>query len=87
MLKQIVKRVTLTGSEMELTFEDTSYQYLVKNYSEGDVYVSFYPSFDTSDAIKVASGMGQICVIREKYFTPTDVIYISGTGEVEVQQL
>lgn len=87
MVKQNVVRETLTGTEKAITFTASSSKYIVKNYTSSDIYVSFYTPFETNNAIKIASGMGQECVINERFYPSTNVIYVLGTGEVEIQQL
>lgn len=86
-VEQIVKRETLAGTSKAISFKVSSPKYLVKNFSSGDIYVSFYSPFETANSIRIASGMGQECVANERYNPSTNVIYILGTGEVEVQQL
>lgn len=88
---QSVKRVTLTGAVKSVGFNKPSGAYLVKNFSNDDIYVSFESTVATDTAIKIASGMAQVCFInmrdglngQEK----TTVISLKGTGEVEVQQI
>lgn len=87
MVEQVVKRVTLTGSVKIVEFVNSSPKYLIKNFSEGDIYVSFYAPFTNNEAIKIASKFGQEVVANERFNPATNVIYINGTGEVEVQQL
>lgn len=90
-MTQRVKRVTLAGTATPVEFEAPSGRYLVKNFSSGDVYVSFEETVDKNSSIRIVSGYGQLCEINErggangqaKAYT----IYLNGTGEVEVQQL
>ena len=89
---QRVKRVALTGEAMTVTFSGSfSGQYLVKNFSQGDIYVSFGLPIDTQTSIKIPTMCGQRCVINENGGANGQVkvnsIYIQGSGEVEVQQL
>ena len=91
MEKQVVKRITAESGGTEVTFNTPGGRYLVKNYSNGDVYVSLGTPLSSDESIKIASGMGQLCVINEKGGangqTKTQTLYITGNGEVEVQQL
>ena len=85
-----VQTVTLTtGTPTEVTFEKWSGRYLVKNFSDGDIYVSF--SADITNQIRIASGMGQVCIINERNGAQgqekANSIFIEGNGDVEVQQL
>lgn len=88
---QQVQRVTLAGAVMPVTFTKNSGQFLVKNFSSGDIYASFEETVNPSTSIKISSGMGQRCVINENGGgngqAKAKVIYLNGTGEVEVQIL
>lgn len=92
-MDQKIKRVTLEGEAFEaVKFEDSLCgQWLVKNFSEDDIYVSFLEEVDEDSSIKIPAGYFQICVANQNYgglnAWKTDTIYIKGTGEVEVQQL
>ena len=89
-MTQQVQRITTSGITA-VTFPNASGKYLVKNFSSGDIYVSFEETVAPATSIKIASQMAQVCQInerggavgQEKAFT----IYVNGTGEVEVQQL
>ena len=88
-----VKRVTLTsGVVSEVTFEGSFCgKWLVKNFSSGDIYASFDEDFTENNAIKIGSECGQV-VIDNEYLGGLqvfkhDTIYLSGEGEIEVQQL
>lgn len=87
---QQVQRVAADGITA-VAFPNNSGSWLVKNYSSTDIYVSFEPTVAPETSIKIASGMGQVCVISTKYGEQgqpkTNTIYINGNGEVEVQQL
>ena len=93
MAQQQVQRVTISGSGFqEVAFTYPSGKYLVKNFSEGDIYVSFADSGQTeNNSMRIASGFGQVCVINERGGEAgqlkTSSIYVSGSGEVEIQQL
>lgn len=90
MMIQQVQRVTLSGAEQTISFPNPCGRFLVKNFSTGDIYVSFGTPVDQATAIRIASGMGQVCLISEQggFAQPkTRNIYITGTGEVEVQEL
>lgn len=90
-LTQQVQRVTLSGAATPVNFEYPSGKYLVKNYSSGDIYVSFESTCNPATSIRIVSGYGQVCEINERGGAAGQekqkTIYINGTGEVEVQQL
>ena len=65
-LTQQVQRVTLSGTVTPVTFKAPSGKYLVKNYSSGDVYVSFESTCNPATSIRIVSGYGQVCEINER---------------------
>lgn len=86
---QQVQRVTLAG-EQDVVFETASEAFIVKNFSDADIYVSFAESVDEATSIRILPLMGQTCVINAKadHTNPkSNRIRIKGTGEVEVQAL
>ena len=86
-----VKRINLTGAVKGVEFARACRKYLVKNFTNSDIYVSFESNLDETKAVKIAAGYAQAIVINENYAWSNEVlnktIYIKGTGEVEVQQL
>ncbi|MBQ6447132.1 MAG: hypothetical protein IJJ10_06670 [Bacillus sp. (in: Bacteria)] len=86
-----VKRVTLTGNWTEVTFDEKAKNYFVKNFSDGDIYVSFEENDSENTSFKISSGIGEVLAINQtatskpEHFTNT--IYIKGTGEVEIEQM
>ena len=87
-----VIRVTLEeGVETPIEFYNYSGDYLVKNFSEDSVYFAFYPDTPLQNKIKINGGDRQECVTNEKSESSlsgqTNIIYLLGKGEVEVQQL
>ena len=90
-LTQQVQRVTLAGKATAVTLPYPSGKFIVKNFSGGDIYVSFESTVAPASSIRIASGYGQLCEINERGGAAgqekTKTIYINGTGEVEVQQL
>lgn len=89
-MKQSVKRVILEGGgQTKVEFDNPSSQYLVKNFSDEDIFVSFEEGTEDDESIKITKDYAQLCVINaysgQSAFTKE--IFIKGTGEVEVQQL
>ena len=91
-MAQLVKRVTLAGSEEPVEF--TGYlvsKFLVKNFSEGDIYASLETPLVEDESIKIASNMYQVVFNNEDMrwngAKEYDTIYLSGTGEVEIDAL
>ncbi len=88
-MKLKIKRVTLSGSAEAIAFENQAKGFLVKNFSEAPVYVSFDEEFEDDEAIMIEAGYWQICVINENENAQeqnyTNIIYVKGTGDVEIQ--
>ena len=90
---QQVQRVTLSGSGFQaITFPKYSGCYLVKNFSADDIFVSFAESGQTqNNSIRIVTGYGQKCYANMRGGldgqNKTNTVYISGSGEVEVQQV
>lgn len=99
-----IKRVTLSGTGFEeISFEKPAERYLIKNFTEGDIYVSSKADATTDDSCKVPKGYGQVfevpvmetgsvayhAIKGAGRFVPDSItkLYLKGTGEVEVQQL
>lgn len=83
-----LRRVVLAGGEQAVTFEERSANFIVKNFSESDVYVSFTTPLDANSAIRLAPGYGQICSYNQmpgENAHSFDTLYLLGEGEVEVQ--
>lgn len=84
-----VKRVNLSG-KTTISFDTESSKWLIKNFSDGDITVSFDANAKAEESILIPSGMGQVVISNEMavdQFYSSDTIYITGTGTVEVQQL
>ncbi len=85
-----LRRETLTGVQQTFTFDKARSDFLVKNLGESTIFVAFDPNAIESRSIKIPSKYGQICSCSNVEGTTGMVsatIYITGTGEVEVQQL
>lgn len=90
-MKQSVKRLTLTGEWTEFTFTKKAKRYFVKNFTEGDIYVSFENNDLEAESFKIAAGHGEEVAIsyggvNARQFM-VNTVYVKGTGEVEVEQL
>lgn len=90
-MKQSVRRKTLTGGWTEFKFEHKSKRFFVKNYTSGDIFVSFENNDQESESYKIKTGMGEEVAITwsDLLYAPNvaDAIYVKGTGEVEVEQI
>lgn len=85
-----VIRKTLTGSAEDFEFTGLNVRkFLVKNFSDGNIFVSYGTATDL-DGIKIPSLTAQVIVANEACALDnegTDKISVYGTGEVEVQAL
>lgn len=88
-----VKNVVLDG-ETAIEFPTKCLRFMVKNFSDGDILVSFVANPQADEVVKIKAGMGQVVVDNINLNSVSDyqefahrTIYINGTGEVEVQQL
>lgn len=91
MMRQQVKRVNLTGDIQKIEFEKKCGKYMVKNFSDSNIYVSYDENFTEENSVKILAGYYQI-VIANEYLGElepykSNSIFVKGTGEVEVQQL
>lgn len=90
-MKQAVLRKVLTGEWTEFKFDQKSRFFFVKNFTGGDIFVSFVDGDDESASVKIKSNTGEECAISfcgtDKSEFYVDAIYVIGTGEVEVQAL
>lgn len=91
-MAQLVKRVTLTGSESPVAFTGHSVsKFLVKNFSDSDIYVSLETPLVEDESIKISSEMYQVIMDNEDVrfggLHEYDTIYVKGTGEVEIDAL
>ena len=80
MIQKLIRQTV--GTDTLFEFSDSARRFLVKNFGESDIYVSFGTTAPASQSIKIASGMAQECEIH----TETNAVYVSGDGEVEIQE-
>ena len=87
-MKLNVLTKTLTGEQEAFEFGSKSNRYVVKNFTESAVFVAFDPdSTSTDGSVKIPAGMGQYVECQGTAPFGTDTVYVTGTGDVEVQQL
>lgn len=87
-----IKRVTLTSGEVEeVVFEKTSQTFLVKNFSETDVYVGLHSTDTHDNMIRIPAGFYEVCHFNGDYErvekAGVDSIFLDGAGEIEVHEL
>lgn len=84
-IKQNVNGVTA------FTFDKLSDKFLVKNFSENDITVSFSAEMPANETVTIKAGMGQVIFENEHLGCCAayahDTLYIDGSGEVEVQAI
>lgn len=87
-LKIIRKEIDANTLE-HFAFDVFGFEYLVKNFSEADVYVAFKDTNDTDEMIKIPAESEQICLLNKTVGLSTsskDVyVFTEEGGEVEVQ--
>ena len=89
-MKQAVIRKTLNGEWTEWDFGKPCKNFFVKNFSSGDIFVSFVNNDQESGSFKIASDYGEEVSIVQNHLGgqgETAKIYVKGTGEVEIEAL
>ncbi len=93
---QIARRLTLNNTVKEVAFGVKGSEFLVKNFSDNDLLVSFDEDAPESEWIKILPKTYQVCLVNGsddvnrflyKDYIYRDKIYLKGEGEVEVQIL
>lgn len=83
-MKQNVIRKTLTGEYAEFKFEKKTSNFFVKNFTSTAILVTFDSEKVDADAFKIPTMVGEELQLP---FGKANIVYVKGTGEVEVQQL
>lgn len=90
-MKQAVKRKTLTGNWEAFSFPKKARSFFVKNFTDGDIFVSFENNDSEDESFKIAKGLAEQIEITQNGFEKDEyyssAIYVKGAGEVEVQAL
>ena len=58
-MKQQVQRKTLTGAWEAFEFPYKARRFFVKNYTDGDIFVSFENNTAENQSFKIAAGVGE----------------------------
>lgn len=86
---KVIRETLVANNQKNLKFDVEGFKFLVKNFTEDDIYVSLDSDVYKPNAIKIPSGTAQECCIHEicdlKYATDTVRILSLVDGEVEVQ--
>lgn len=83
-----VQRKNLNGATEIFTFGVPVEKFLVKNFSDNDIFVNFETiGDDTTTSIKIPSKIAQTIIYNEYGGGVHENLYVKGTGEVEVQAL
>ena len=82
-----VQRKTLEGASTAYTFTKEGIKFLVKNLSEEDCYVNYeaITNDNLANSILVPAQTAQIILTDEVNCDSTAILYVKGTGVVEVQ--
>ncbi len=90
---KLIRKATIAGAQIVYHFDQIGSKFLIKNFTEGDIYVRFCEGEENPILIPV--GCAQVCVISEgpMYWRSisTDTVYVtaeeSNEKGVEVQCL
>lgn len=91
---QLVRKNITANEANKFEFEVEGFEFLVKNFTEGDIYVAYENTTDTSKMSKIPS-MSGLVFLRNKSTGSTGsgnsskevYVYSDTSGEVEVQCL
>lgn len=83
----LVQRKTLEGTSTAYTFAKEGIKFLVKNLSDNDCLVNYAAITNDNEgsSILVPAKTAQIIVTDEVNCDATAILYVKGTGVVEVQ--
>ena len=84
-MKLDIQKFTLDGNEHAFVFNRESNKVIVKNFTDSDIYVAFEQGASEDESIKIPTMLGQICQVQESPLARFNVVYVTGTGDVEVQ--
>lgn len=86
-----VKRRTLNNETMAFEFDEYSPDYLVKNLGSSPILASFSEEITNDNSVKILEKQSEVIYIngsdRATANTERNVVYVLGSGEVEVRQL
>ena len=91
---KIIRKNIVANEANKFEFDVEGFEFLVKNFTNGDIYVAYENTTDTDEMSKIPS-MGGLVFLRNKSTGSTgsgnssDVVYVYSTssGEVEIQCL
>lgn len=86
-----IQRKTLTGEAEAFTFDVKGKRFLVKNFSDSDAYAAFDAEATEGESAKIPANTAQVVMENEFLYEVgdegTDTIYVTATGEIEVQMI
>lgn len=86
---KVIRETLVANTQKNFNFDVEGFRFLVKNFTEDDIYVSLDSDVNKPKAIKIPSGTAQECCIHEicdlRYATKIVRILSLVDGEVEVQ--
>lgn len=86
-MKQQVIRKTISGALTPFTFEVKACSFFIKNFSDGDAYVSLEDGVPDSECWKIPSLMAEEVYYNKDSGYYPNTIYVKANGEVEVEAL
>ena len=62
---QVLRKPTVTNTQLDFDFSVIGVKYLVKNFTDGDIYVSFDNPLVKAESILIPSESSQVIVCKE----------------------
>ena len=91
---KIIRKSIVANEANKFEFDIKGMEFVVKNFSDTDIYVAFKNTTTTSEMIKIPAKSGQVCVRNKTQGSTSsgnsskDVyVYATSSGEVEIQCL
>jgi hypothetical protein len=94
---KLIRKNIVANEATKFEFDVEGFEFLVKNFTNGDIYVAYENTTDTDEMSKIPSMAGQVCIINKDsnlsdtnrlLFASKDIyVYSTSVGEVEVQCL
>lgn len=86
---KVIRETLVANTQKNFNFDVEGFEFLVKNFTEDDIYVSLDTNVNKNRSIKIPSMTAQECCIHKytssNYKTDTVRILSLVDGEVEVQ--
>lgn len=88
---RLIRKECNANEVTKYEFDIMGWDFLVKNFTEGNIYVSLQGDTDTSKMIKIPTLASQVCTINTVADNTCDAncvnVIAESTGEVEIQMI